>query len=227
MTFSPEWETTYRANRYPIIGMEQQLMLLFDWFTQGARDVLEFGFSNGMNIGYWLARGVRYRGIEGSRTAYQGAMERFPQVMGDLMCGDFTQPMDAGGHDVVFDRASIAHNDDAGVERAIGNVWQALRPGGVFIGSDWFSARNSEASRADRPDGQFAGVGTVNFFDRDKLNRLFKDFDGVFLQERLTIRPKPDHGLLRAAPPLRWHSRAFDETDYVSAVWDIVVSKLL
>lgn len=221
MTFSPEWENWYQTND-PIEGWYPELTKLITVWVQEADKVLELGPGSGGNIPFILDRGWNYYGIEGSETAVRTLREKYPKA--NIIQGDFTEypyrPETI--FDLVFERASIAHNDTDGISRALKLVYDCLAPGGIFISSDWFSMNHSEAKRGAYQDGQFDGVGVVHFSAEKELTVLFRDFDRLFIQERITRRPKPAFAKLNDPRNI---SPAFADQDYQSAVWDLVVRK--
>lgn len=231
MSFSPEWEVWYQTHD-PIEGWYPALAKLIGTYVTEADKVLELGSGSGGNIPLILSKGWGYYGIEGSETAVRSLRERHPKA--NIIQGDFTALESASPeYDLVIDRAAIAHNDMDGIQRAIDYAWESLKPGGLFISSDWFSTNHSEArsstledmifvERRDFLDGQFAEVGLVHFSTERDLLYSFNRFDRLFIQERITRRPKPNF-----APPNdpRHISPAFKDVDYQSAVWDIVVRK--
>lgn len=236
MTFSPAWDAKY-SNTNGAGGIEARLLWLLRMYVgdplTGQR-ILEFGSGCGANIPALRNLGADYWGIEGSRAAVDRIDARIPEISGKVWCGDFTKPHPLGSEfDILIDRASIAHNDAAGVIAATENVWASLKPGGLFVSSDWFSIAHSEfgcgelvdsRTFTDYPDGQFVGVGRVHFSDEQELKRLFSKFEPAMLVERITRRPAPGFvppGIQREP----WISRRFDDVDYHSAVWDIVVRK--
>lgn len=234
MTFSAEWEKWY-VDHPPIDGWYPELQRLFKYFVSEADDVLELGVGSGGNVSSILSRGWRYHGIDGSETAVRNLKAAHPEIAERIVSGDFTQalPYPNGKFDLIFDRASLPHNNPDAIRRGIDLAWNALKPGGIFVASDWFSTWHSEFRRGEHTErhtrtgyteGQFADVGTVHFFDEEELVDLFGGFEGIHMEERCVRRPMPNK-LVKAVIPFRHYSRAFDRMDYRSAVWDIVVRK--
>lgn len=222
MTFSVEWENWYQTHD-PIEGWYPELVKLITIWVREADKVLELGPGSGGNIPLILAKGWNYYGIEGSETAVRTLREKYPQIAEQIILGDFTKENNFRGEfDLVFERASIAHNSLSAIRLALAGAWASLKPGGIFISSDWFSTNHSEADRFEYRDGQFAEVGCVHFSDEEELADLFKDFDRLFIQERIVRRPKPSFCPLKDPRNI---SAAFADQDYQSAVWDIVCRK--
>ena len=234
MTFSAEWEN-FHATEDQIMGSFPQLQMMFAMFVQEPGKVLEVGTGLGMNISFLVdVCNADYYGIEGSQSAVDLLIEMRPEMKGKVVCGDFTKAIPfEHKFDVIVDRAAIAHNDRASIERAIGLIYDALKPGGLFISSDWFSENHSELKRGtkvdeytriDYQDGQFKGVGKVHFSTEEELRVLLSAFDRHTLIERTSRRVAPG-GFLDSVvdvPLIAWH---YASADYTSAIWDFVVRK--
>ena len=232
---SPEWNDFYRSWRMPHpTSTYAQYEKLISMFVSSADRMLELGSGTASEIPFFVNRGFGYHGIDGSVEAVAGAVRRYPNLVGRIICGDFTQSLHFGGEfDLICERAAITHNRLVDIRRCLNLVFDALKPGGIFISSDWFSDLHSEQERGDvvepgtrcgYPDGQFAGVGEVHFSSTEELIELFGAFEGIHLQERIVHRPSPN-ALVPAVMYLPSISTEFSQTGYISAVWDIVVRK--
>lgn len=240
MTASPEWERAYASSaRYHVPCIEPYFQNLIQNYVNRSlvgQKILEFGAGTGANIEALINLGADYHGIEASESAVAVLRTRFNGTEEKVHCGDFTKEQPFGNDfDVVIDRASVPHNDTQGIYAAVDSAFSALKPGGLFIGCDWFSASHSECnvSRGTQieagtftgyKDGQFAGIGKVHFFSEAQIAELFIEFDSVFLQERVFRRPKPGMFYKTTADP-HWISQAFKDSEYRSALWDIVVRR--
>lgn len=235
MSFSREWETAHADGRVcrDAVG---QLCYMLEIFVPGPQErVLELGCGAGPNVDYWLRRPANYYGLEGSETAIAECKRRYPYIAKQFACCDFSQTQPFGFEfDVIFDRASVSHNSYEAMQRCIGMALEYLKPGGIYIGVDWFSSNHSEIKRGEEidrytrtgyKDGQFRDVGAVHFSSESELGELFAGFEGVFLQERVTRSPYPDGGFMKQVNRFRWQSKAFDDGEYASAVWDLVARK--
>jgi cyclopropane fatty-acyl-phospholipid synthase-like methyltransferase len=167
--------------------------------------VLELGFGAGANIPFLLSLGVEYFGTEGSATAVDRAKERFADSRSHFACCDFTQeyPFD-GPFDLVVDRSSLTHNGTQAIRHCIDRLQVLMRPGGKFIGIDWFSTEHSDFSigieeedhftRVGFPSGQFCDVGRVHFSDEAHLLDLFADFKFLRMEHKLLEEHVPATG---------------------------------
>lgn len=157
------------------------------------RAVLELGCGPGANIRFFQDGGAAYHGIEAAVLAGEYAKQ-----FGRVACPvDFTRDLYFNGpFDLVCDRAAVTHNDTESIKRCLDMVFDALNPGGYYIGIDWFS-REHEASdqgievdshtRTEIPDGQFYGVGKVHFSTHAHLLELFERFEVLSLAHKTVI----------------------------------------
>lgn len=232
---STEWDKFYQSDEI-VSGSFYHFMKMAQWSVTEAEKVLELGAGVGQNIP-WLTEIGEYYGIEGSAKAVAYLHAEFPRMASRIALGDFSRIQPFGtDFDLVVDRASVPHNDIAAITRTLALVWASLKPGGLFISSDWFSMNHSEALRGQTleywtdgrtatgyEDGQFAGLAKVHFSGEPELGQLFYAFDHCALQERITRRKAP--GFVQGVVKRRWIASAFDHLDYDSAVWDIIVRK--
>ncbi|CAN5232829.1 hypothetical protein BH11PSE11_BH11PSE11_16520 [soil metagenome] len=206
MNFSAEWDAHYREvdrlSLWPWSDLVSYVMRYARPQATGFR-VLELGCGAGANIPFFENLKVEYFAVEGSPAIVSKLHERFPALKDRIVAGDFTTtiPFD-GEFDLVVDRSSLTHNTTAAIEQCLAAVHAKLKPGGKFIGIDWFSTANPQFQRGDAagdaftrgdfPDGQFAGVGRVHFSDKAHLLDLFKDFRMSMMEHKLVQQEIPD-----------------------------------
>jgi len=206
MGFSSEWEQRYAESTHLSVWPWSDIVSLVHRHCKpiiaGGGRVYELGCGAGANIPLFLSLGLDYYAIEGSATIVKQLHKRYPELSSNILVGDFTldAPFD-GSFDLVIDRAALTHNNSKSIQRAIEAVFHSLKPGGIFIGSDWFSITHTDFSGGDSADdeytrdnylnGQFAGVGAVHFSDEQHLRDLFHEFTILSLEEKLTMRHEP------------------------------------
>lgn len=236
MTFSVEWNTAYENGQTPNKGIDPNVIWLFNMVigTIKGQRVLEFGCGAGSNASAFIASGAEYYGIDGCRSAVLKAAENPDNNGGHFACADFTKEHPfAGDFDIVFDRAAISHNDTAGIKAAVKLAYDSLKPGGIFIGADWFSTAHSEFTRGERvdnltrtgyKDGQFRNVGKCHFTNQQELAIFFTEFERMLCHHRVTRYIAPGVFLPERAT-YRWISSDFNGVNYDSAVFDIAARK--
>jgi len=209
MPFSEEWDAAYAARTHLSIWPWSDLVSLVyrycgEWVASHAK-VLELGCGAGANIPLFVHLGLDYHAVEGSPTIVESLRQRYPQLAPKIAVGDFTREQPHGsGFGLVVDRASLTHNDTESIRRGLALAGDALAPGGVFIGVDWFSTRHSDYrrgleqgdafTRGGYRQGQFAGVGSVHFSDEAHLRELFAGWELVLLEESEVRRAEPADG---------------------------------
>lgn len=208
MSFSQEWEDRYQQNTHlsiwPWSDVVSFVMRHFRSKETSFR-VLELGCGAGANIPFFLSLGAEYFAIEGSETIVNTLHKRFPELTQNIVVDDFTQtlPME-GPFDLILDRAALTCNNTAAIERGLCLVYERLKPGGKFIGIDWYSTAYSDYrkgsqgedsyTRTGYKEGSFAGAGRVHFSDKTHLIDLFKRFEILVLEHKVVRRELPDDG---------------------------------
>lgn len=188
MTFSPEWEQLYCDNAHMSIWPWSDLVSYVHRYAKPAASfqrVLELGCGAGANIPFFLKLGVDYCAIEGSPAIVDRLHQAYPALREKILVGDFTRMLPFEGvFDLIVDRGSLTHNATAGIRDGLALAYQRLRPGGKFIGIDWFSSAHSSAglgsafdshTRTDVASGHLAGTGKVHFCDREHLLGLLSE----------------------------------------------------
>ena len=200
--FSSEWEILYKAGTHHSIWPWSDIVRLCERYVRPRLRllaeplVLEIGCGFGANIPYLITLG-HYFGIDGSSTALDANLIRFPELKGRLKVVDFTRELGfESKFDVICDRASITHNSDNQIRNCIGLVRDSLKVGGLFVGVVWFSKVHSDylksVARVDNhtitgvTQGQFDGVGLVHFTDEQNLREILVGFDIIYLEHRVS-----------------------------------------
>jgi SAM-dependent methyltransferase len=210
--FSKEWNEIYANNQQLTSWPWSDLISLVYRYciTDIDQDgsVLELGFGTGPNIPFFHSIGLEYYGIEGSSDAREKLYKKFPELKEGLIVGDFTKKKSFEGlpeFDIVIDRASLTHNNKKSISDTLINCYDVMKPGGYFIGVDWFSSNHSDFNLGEESvdsftrtrieGGQFENVGDVHFSDEKHLRSLFSRFDIIYLEEKIinTYEPKNNH----------------------------------
>ena len=189
MAFSNEWDEQYKNNHHMSIWPWSDLVSSIYRYANpknGYKKVLELGCGAGANIPLFLSLNFDYYGIEGSQSISKRVIDYYPQLSGKIITSDFTKEHLSQFNDtvdIVVDRASITHNDTLSIEKILMSVFLYLKPGGKFIGIDWFSTKHDDFYRGicvdtytkkDLPaNSQFSGVGQVHFSDKNHILELF------------------------------------------------------
>ncbi len=197
MSFSEKWEDAYVQNKHYSVWPWSNLISIFYkvYDSQKHIDVLELGCGAGANIPFFnTLSNIRYHGVDGSPTAIQYLVNKFPHQSDDLKAEDFSKQFGfEKKFDVIFDRAALTCNRLSGIEDCLKKVDEHLKPGGYFIGVDWYSTSSTYAglgkelcdggkTRSEYESGPFKNVEPVHFFDKEEILRLFNGYELEFLQ---------------------------------------------
>lgn len=214
--FSEQWDRRFRAggniSRWPwsdVVSFVYRYAKPLSEFNR----VLELGCGAGPNIPFFLSLGADYRAIEGSQTIVATVRANFPELRDRVVAGDFTRDIPfPGPFDLVIDRSSVTHNTTEAISRVLRMCFERLRPGGKYIGCDWFSTVYPDSqhgtaldphTRTDIPDGQFCDLGAVHFSDRSHLENLFTA--AGFMIERMEHK-QVDTVVPAGGAPIGWWS---------------------
>ncbi len=204
MNFSPEWEERYREHTHISVWPWSDLVSYVMRYAS-PRDhlrVLELGCGAGANIPLFIHLNSDYYGIDGSQAIVDALHPRFPALSDKIVVGDFTRELPFQGEfDLVCDRASLTHNTTSAIKDSIALVKKMLRPGGKFMGIDWFSTSHEGFAQGESAEdnytrraistGPFAGVGRVHFSDKEHLMELFEGFTMDVLEHKIISRDIP------------------------------------
>lgn len=207
MTYSEEWNDIYARGEQMVRWPWTDLVSLVKRHCgdiKGKR-VLELGCGpTACNSKFFLGEEVaQYIGLDSAFQAAGGVCDHeheespnmnSPQSL--LIECDFTKEIAWGEFDLICDRAAVTHNDTESIRRCLELAYDALKPGGFYIGVDWFSTEHSDAWRGERvddhtrrdiPDGQFKGCGVVHFSHFSHLTDLFGAFVIVRMEHKLIV----------------------------------------
>jgi len=221
MGFSKEWEQRYKENTHMSIWPWSDLVSYVMRYARPDHEgyrVLELGCGAGANIPFFRHLGVEYYAVEGSPTIVEQLNERYSDMKGHIITGDFTKslPFDES-FDLVVDRSSLTCNSTAAIERCLEMVYAILKPGGKFIGIDWFSTLHTEFlkgvqdedgnTRTGYSDGPFANTGRAHYSDKQHILDLFHQFKVDTLEHKTVSQEIPGN-------------------DQAFAYWNLVARKL-
>lgn len=195
MTYSEEWNDIYARGEQMVRWPWSDLVSLVKRHCGDIKKkyVLELGCGNGMpNAQFFMEEQAYYCGIDGAMPTAD---------TGSIFGGDFTKKLPLGKFDLICDRAAVTHNDTESIKRCLELVYDALKPGGWYIGVDWFSTEHSDAGRGvrvdyhtrrDIPDGQFKGCGVVHFSNFKHLTDLFNRFLIMRMEHKTIVSTEGD-----------------------------------
>lgn len=185
MTFSQEWEDIYARGEQITQWPWTALVSLIMRFGATEGRVIELGCGSGANAVFFDVMGMDYQGVDGSATAIDYLTDALPQMRGKVHVGDFTKwSFGENVADLVVDRAAVVHNPIKDISNTIDAAWRALKPGGLYIGVDWFSGAHEDRA-------QFSGVGVTTRMTEPLIKMIFERFEIVHLEHKIHHRIIP------------------------------------
>ena len=206
MTFSDQWEDSYKNNQqlsiWPWSDLVSYIYRYKGRYNNSPR-VLELGCGAGANIPLFKSLEIEYFGVDGSESIISSLIERFPDLRDQLRCCDFTREIPlSNSFDIVIDRAAVTHNDTESIKRCINLVKKVMLPGSIYIGVDWFSTEHSSYlhntemldsyTARNLTSGPLKNLGKVHFSDKDHLENLFADFTFMEMDKKSVINVQDD-----------------------------------
>ena len=145
-----------------------------------ALDILDFGCGPGRDIQYFKSLGHRPVGLEGSERFCE--MARAYTHCPVLHQGFLNLELVASSYDGIFANASLFHVPSQDLPRVLGQLWSALRPGGVLFTS---SPRGSEEG--------WVGQRFGHYMELDVSTRFFNEAGFEVLTHYYRPQGKPIH----------------------------------
>ena len=209
MGFSKEWNEIYINNQQLSIWPWDEVIALThrNFKQKDSMVVLELGCGAGANIPFFASIGAKYYAIEGSAHIVERLQNSFKSDKIHIACGDFTKGFGfeeiIGRVDLIIDRGSLTINTTKGIKNAINLAKNYLKPGGKFIGFDWYSLDSDYFKTSDKiaiddytfkfNSGLLAGYGNVHGSDLAHIKELFREFKIEYLTHNIKTELMPTH----------------------------------
>ncbi len=200
MSFSSEWDEQYRQGQHMSVWPWSDLVSMSLRYTPLAKqknlNVLEIGCGAGANIPFITTYTPNYFGIDGSESIINNLKNRFPELANQLAVGDFTKSLYFDEQfDLIIDRGASTHNSTDAIKRLLKLGYDALKPGGVWVISTWFSTKHDQYPLGNELDdkytksgytsGAFNGLGVIHFFDQEHIKALTSDYELLHLEHQV------------------------------------------
>jgi len=190
------WENEiYRNNLHDNIWPYPQVVSKVLRYYKGSNSpshfrILELGCGVGNNLIALAQMGFNVSGVDFSGIAVEKAKLRAQEknVQIDLYV-EAIEDFDSktGPFDVVFDRGAFVCLSDAKIMESLRNVNGYLKPGGLFLGFDWYGKNQPDIEWGTKTaagtydhflKGRFVHQGEINFVDSPCIEKFFRDFKG-------------------------------------------------
>lgn len=222
MAFCREWNELYLKGKHVSEWPWTDVVILVKRHVKKDNfRVLELGCGWGANIPFFLSAGADYYATEGSGVAVDRILDNYPELAGKIRVCDFTKevPFEDGYFDLVIDRGALTCNHLDDVKNCMGQVYNKLKPDGVFIGVDLVSTECSDFGKgvmghdeftySNTGNGLYPNIGWMHFFDKSQLDEVFGD----------------NHFKISYISHKKEEIKLRDE-NVVAAAWNVVASKV-
>jgi ubiquinone/menaquinone biosynthesis C-methylase UbiE len=170
-------------------------------------EVLELGFGAGNNLWFMAREGFSVAGIEGSKSAFDFAKNRFQSdgLNGDLRSGDFSElPWDDNSFDAVIDRGALTCNSHETIKLALKESQRVLKKSGLLLSVLLFSDLHPERKYGEKvakntydkfKKGYFKDLGSTHFAPFAEIMELYGKIFKIknlthTLEENYLVNPK-------------------------------------
>ena len=186
MSFSNEWESTYKKGRHLSLWPWSDLVSFVHKYSNpsdGFKSMLELGCGAGANIPFFLKLDFDYHGVDGSESIINFLHSNFQQHKNKILCCDFTKELPFPElFDLVVDRSSLISNNMESLANGLRLLSSKLKPKGRFIAIDWFSEDHDGFKLGESIDKQtrnnfpnyseFFGIGNIHFCNESYLKEI-------------------------------------------------------
>lgn len=197
--FDKNWEefiykNNKHINNYP-----------YDWVISSTnkhvkkkRVALELGSGTSNNLIFLSKFGFKkIYGLEGSKTAIEISKKKISKNKKILIKKtDFNYfNFKKNNYDLILDRTSLTHNKMIDIKRTLKKIHYSLTDEGIFISTFFNKKANFNTTKKDSYKFKFitpnkTGLLT-NFFSKNEIKKLFKNFEILELKEVVTTNHLP------------------------------------
>lgn len=196
-TFDESWEDEIyskgkQLNLYPYDILVSLIARRYFGIPKDERKeikILDLGCGGGNNSMFLAENGFDVYGIDGSESAIECCKKRFVErgLTGTFDVADFSElPFEDGFFDCAVDRESVYANNYSDIENTINQVYDKLKPGGIFISFMYntghtgmkYGEEVEKNTYTNFSEGPFKETKKAHFVDRDEVEKeLFNKFE--------------------------------------------------
>ncbi|OQB50374.1 MAG: Cypemycin methyltransferase [bacterium ADurb.Bin157] len=208
-TFDSKWEEVHKARewgRYPSEDLVRFMGRKYKNTDRNKVSVLDLGCGTGAATWFLCREGFKVYAVDGSKTA----VEKVQKLLGNIpnkpyLCvADAAKlPFEDNTFDCIADIGCITSNTSKGINEILAEICRVLKPSGSFFSSYLFSSKTSGSdlgkelepnTRRNIPEGPVADIGTIHFFTRTEIKKLWKN-NRLTITEINTLRRTDCNGL--------------------------------
>ncbi len=188
-TFDKQWNHVHGTRSWGRYPAEELVRFMARNYYSRHREqimVLDLGCGTGANTWFLCREGFSTVAFDGSYVATQKAA---------TFCSELSVPAaflqaDAGmlpfvdrSFDVVADIGALSANSSRGIAQILSEIFRVLKPGGQVFSSVLFTTSTSGYKCGEKIDshsyrniesGPVAGLGTIHFFTRSEINKVWQ-----------------------------------------------------
>ncbi|MBU1109528.1 MAG: class I SAM-dependent methyltransferase [Candidatus Riflebacteria bacterium] len=206
-TFDKQWNhvhSTRSWGRYPAEELVRFMARNYYSKNRAQVQVLDLGCGTGANTWFLCREGFRTVAFDGAFIATAKAAE----MCGELSATASFLQADAGllpfkdnVFDVVADIGALSANSSSGVAQILKEINRVLKPGGRIFSSVLFTQTTSGFKMGEKIDshsyrniesGPVAGLGTIHFFTRPEIKRVWRN--AGFVEPVIDVITRTDYG---------------------------------
>jgi len=202
-TFDKQWNQVHESRnwgKYPVEEAVRFVARNHPPEKRSATRILDLGCGTGAHTWLLSREGFKVFAFDGSFKAATKAKALCSQET--LFPHFFTAdagylPIKSQIFDTVLDIGAITSNTTQGIRTILAEIHRVLKPGGMFFSSMLFSLATTGIKEGNRVDshtcdnlkiGPVAGLGTIHFFNRPHIRKLWSEAGFSSLQIDHTAR---------------------------------------
>lgn len=206
-TFDKQWNQVHNTRnwgRYPAEELIRFMARNYFSCERSSLRVLDLGCGTGANTWFFGREGFTTIAFDGSLTATKKAAafcKDFADSTSFLQADAGILPFKNESFDVVADIGALSANSSKGVRQILAEINRVLKPGGRVFSSVLFTTSTSGYKTGEKIDchsyrnvdhGPVAGLGTIHFFSRSEIIRLWQN--AGFERPVIDVISRSDHG---------------------------------
>ncbi len=188
-TFDTQWEKVHQEKKWGKYPAEELVRFMSRTYRNedcSKIKVLDLGCGAGAGTWFLCEEGFQTYGTDGSETAIKTAQDNLsshPNPPALSVADAAAQPFPNQHFDCIVDIGCLTANTTAGIERILTEVARLLKPNGHFFASHLFTRATTGSdtgeeletgTRRNLTEGPLAQIGTIHFFRKCQIRRLWK-----------------------------------------------------
>ena len=184
------WDNLYKASSHKSIWpWNDVIKLIKKNYKSKNKNILELGCGYGANIPFLINENFKYYGLDSSQVAISQLKKKFKKIRKNIILSDissynFKKLKKKFG--IILDRGTITHIDDDKIVNIVEKLKTIIEDDSILIFSSLYSTKCTDYIKKKKNffnSGIFNKVGFINFFSKQKILKIFKDWSILVLEE--------------------------------------------